>query len=103
LKELERIEADAAAGEEEREGSPFGKREEEADEVVELAKRLAMKKHLGELLVEIEHALEKYKSGTYGVCDRCGKTIEQGRLEALPQASLCLNCKSKQIRDSRGR
>lgn len=86
-----------------REGSPFGKREEEADEVAELEKKLIMQKHLSETLAEIERALEKYRAGTYGICDRCGKPIEPGRLEALPQANLCLSCKSKQLREARSR
>jgi len=83
---------------ERREGSPFGKREEEASEASELEKRLALEKKLRVKLAEIEHALEKYETGTYGLCDSCGQPIELTRLEALPQANLCLNCKTCQIR-----
>ena len=85
-----------------KEGSPFGKREEEADEASELEKRLALEKRLGESLNEIEHALQKYEAGTYGLCDDCGKTIEQARLEAIPQASLCLRCKTSRAKDVKG-
>jgi DnaK suppressor protein len=101
--ELDRLRLAATSSDERREGSPFGKREEEADEVMELDKRLAMEKYLAELLIEIEHALSKYKDGTYGICDRCGNAIEAGRLEALPQASLCLACKSRHMKELRGR
>jgi len=87
---------------ERKEGSPFGKREEGADEASELEKRLAMEKRLGESLNEIEHALQKYEAGTYGLCDDCGRAIEQARLEALPQASLCLRCKASQAKDVKG-
>jgi RNA polymerase-binding transcription factor DksA len=31
--------------------------------------------------------------GTYGVCERCGKAIAAERLEALPWAILCIDCK----------
>lgn len=86
---------------ERREGSPFGKREEEADEVSELEKNLALERRLLDSLKEIEHALEKYKAGTYGLCDSCGQPIERARLDALPQASLCLSCKARRAKDAR--
>ena len=81
-----------------KEGSPFGKREEEADEASELEKRLALEERLRESLNWVEHALQKYEAGTYGLCDSCGQPIEEGRLEAIPHASLCLSCKSKQAK-----
>ena len=87
---------------ERKEGSPFGKREEGADEASELEKRLALEERLGESLNEVEHALQKYEAGTYGLCDSCGQPIEKARLEAIPQASLCLNCKAKQAKETKG-
>ena len=95
LGELEQLEADARPGEVRREGSPFGKREEEATESFELEKRLAWEKQIKEHLVEIEHALHKFEEGTYGLCDSCGQPIAPERLEALPQANLCMDCKTK--------
>jgi len=85
-----------------REGSPFGKREEGADEASELEKRLVQEKRLVDALNDVEHAIEKYEAGTYGQCDACGQSIEQARLEAMPQASLCLSCKSTKVKDARG-
>jgi DnaK suppressor protein len=41
-------------------------------------------------LAEIEQALERLEKGTYGVCEACGKRIEDVRLEARPEARLCL-------------
>lgn len=61
-----------------------------------------MENRLGESLNEIEHALEKYEAGTYGLCDSCGREIERARLEAIPQASLCLNCKAQQAKETKG-
>lgn len=101
--ELSKLREGAEAANERREGSPFGKREEEADEVMELEKRLVMEKHLGDTLAEINHALDKFENGTYGICDNCGNPIEPARLDALPQANLCLICKSKRVKESRGR
>ena len=85
-----------------KEGSPFGKREEGADEASELEKRLALEKQLEESLSEVEHALQKYEAGTYGPCDSCGQPIEQARLEAIPQASLCMKCKAGRTKDAKG-
>jgi DnaK suppressor protein len=87
---------------ERKEGSPFGKREEGADEASELEKRLALERRLEESLKEVEHALEKYEAGTYGLCDSCGQPIEPARLEAIPQASLCMKCKAQQAKDAKG-
>ena len=95
IEELEQLQDNARPAEERREGSPFGKREEEATESFELEKRLAVERQVREKLAEVEHALEKFESGTYGSCDSCGQPIAPERLEALPQASLCVNCKAK--------
>ena len=92
--ELAQLETNKSTAEERREGSPFGKREEEATETLELEKRLALENRIRQEMAAVEHALEKIEKGTYGLCDNCGKKIDPERLEALPQASLCLNCKS---------
>ena len=99
--ELERIKASLQPESGRREGSPFGKREEEATDAFELEKSLALQKRLASTLAEVEHALEKYEAGTYGTCDFCGQPIDPDRLEALPQASLCLECKARQTRNAR--
>ena len=80
---------------ERREGSPFGKREEEATESMELEKRLALESRLNSLLVEVERALQKMDAGTYGYCDVCNLAIDPARMEALPQAILCMSCRQK--------
>ncbi len=95
LGEFEQLKANIRPSEVRREGSPFGKREEEATESFELEKRLAVEKQVRDHLAEVEHALDKFEKGTYGLCDSCGQPIATDRLEALPQASLCVNCKAK--------
>ena len=102
LEKLEELRARGQPSADRREGSPFGKREEGADEASELEKRLGLEKRLLESLNDVDHALQKYEAGTYGLCDSCGQPIEEGRLEAMPQASLCLKCKSSRVKDSRG-
>jgi DnaK suppressor protein len=43
---------------------------------------------------EIDRALAKIQAGTYGFCEQCGQPIPDARLQALPQAALCVACKS---------
>lgn len=102
LEKIEQLRALGQPSAERKEGSPFGKREEGADEASELEKRLALEKRLEEALKEVEHALQKYEAGTYGLCDSCGQPIERARLEAIPQASLCLKCKASRAKDVKG-
>jgi RNA polymerase-binding transcription factor DksA len=103
IEELEQLRASANTTEDRREGSPFGKREEEATETLELEKRLALEKRIREQLVGVEHALHKFEEGTYGSCDNCEQPIDPARLEALPQASLCMNCKAQQAKNAKGK
>ena len=37
----------------------------------------------------------------YGVCESCGEDIAMKRLEAVPQATLCLDCKAKEEKSGR--
>ncbi len=48
------------------------------------------------VLTEIDAALARIEDGTFGVCRRCGEPIAEDRLEALPWATLCIDCKRKQ-------
>jgi len=42
-------------------------------------------------LAQIDRALTRLDEGTYGSCERCGKPIGEGRLRALPWATLCID------------
>jgi DnaK suppressor protein len=44
------------------------------------------------VLEEIKAALKRIEEGTYGICTNCGKQIAEARLEALPWATLCIDC-----------
>jgi RNA polymerase-binding protein DksA len=46
-------------------------------------------------LGEIDAALKRIEDGTYGTCVNCGQPIAPERLEALPWATLCIDCKRK--------
>lgn len=49
--------------------------------------------HARRTLGEVEAALERMDAGEYGTCANCGAAIERERLEALPYATLCMDCK----------
>jgi len=40
----------------------------------------------------IDRALERIAKGTYGECVRCGSQIAPARLDARPEAALCIDC-----------
>jgi RNA polymerase-binding protein DksA len=54
----------------------------------------------GKYLFYIEEALDRVRNGTFGVCKKCGKIIPKPRLEAVPTAKMCIDCKSAQERAS---
>ena len=47
---------------------------------------------LEETLAEVERALAKLDEGGYGICEGCGKTIAEPRLEAMPHTKYCIDC-----------
>ena len=46
----------------------------------------------------IDSALTRIQQGKYGLCMKCGKKIPKDRLEAIPYALLCIDCKSAEER-----
>ncbi len=60
----------------------------------------SLSNHARGLLEQIDDAMRRIDAGTYGVCERCGERIEPERLEAIPYARLCMDCKR---RDETGR
>ncbi len=50
------------------------------------------------LLRKIDKALERIANGEYDECEECGEYISKRRLEARPEATLCIECKEKQER-----
>ena len=45
-------------------------------------------------LQEISDALTRIEEGVYGKCIVCKKAIEEKRLIAIPEAKMCITCKS---------
>ncbi len=46
-------------------------------------------------LAQIDQALARIENGKYGICDSCGNPIGDERMEAMPHATLCINCQAK--------
>lgn len=72
-----------------------GSMEEEADEVEEYETLLQIEHNLETRIKDIDLALEKIKTGEYGICENCGKEIDEERLKIMPEARFCLNCQNK--------
>ena len=65
---------------------------EDATEVFEQAKNLALRQNTELELEMVQLALDKLRTGGFGVCERCGQAVEPDRLEALPYVRYCLAC-----------
>ena len=50
----------------------------------------------GNFLYHLDRALERIDKGEYGNCVECDNEINPERLEAVPHARLCINCKSRE-------
>lgn len=46
------------------------------------------------VLREIDAALDRIDEGVFGTCEDCGEEISLPRLNALPYATLCVDCKA---------
>ncbi|MDR3325203.1 MAG: TraR/DksA family transcriptional regulator [Spirochaetaceae bacterium] len=49
----------------------------------------------------IDSAISRIKQGKYGNCIKCGQPIPKSRLEAMPSALMCIDCKSAEERKTR--
>lgn len=72
-----------------------GNKEEEAEDANEFEQLVSLEHSLELKLKDINTALEKIekgKNGKYGICENCGKKIEEKRLQAYPEAKNCIKC-----------
>jgi DnaK suppressor protein len=58
----------------------------------ERAQTLAVADQLRSQLIELDKALARIESGTYGICEVCARPIAPARLEARPTATRCVIC-----------
>jgi len=65
---------------------------EDATSAFDQATAVSLRRSYEATLEQIEQALGRMMSGTYGVCQRCGDEIDFARLKAIPYADLCMDC-----------
>ncbi|MFN8472390.1 MAG: TraR/DksA C4-type zinc finger protein [Anaerolineae bacterium] len=68
----------------------FGDQGDEATDIFEQEKNLALRDGMDRQLAKISHALARIDQGTYGLCEVCGKAIDPERLDAFPSATTCI-------------
>ncbi|NEZ04678.1 RNA polymerase-binding protein DksA [Wenzhouxiangella sp. XN201] len=84
-----------------------GDEAERASRETENSLELRTRDRYRKLLNKIDQALARVDDGSYGYCEETGEEIGLARLEARPNATLCLDAqerwelKQKQMRDSR--
>lgn len=88
--ELEREEARLAETASER--SPDPMTAEGGSMAFEYEKELSVDQNTADLLDKVERALDRMERGVYGNCESCGKPVPVARLEALPYATLDVDC-----------
>ncbi len=63
-------------------------------DLAEREKVTTLMRSLKNKLALIDYALRQAREGAYGMCEGCGKPINPARLEAVPEATLCVECKA---------
>ena len=55
-----------------------------------------LEENSGNMLAAIDAALARIDDGTFGTCVTCGRKIAVERLEAIPYATQCIDCKRRE-------
>ena len=84
---------DSTMGEYASENSTYSTHMEQGTDAMEREKTFLFASREGKFLNHLEDALVRIDKGVYGRCSECGKLIEKERLEAVPHAQQCLQCK----------
>ena len=98
LEELESLKSsimDVTTGEYVTENSTYSLHMEQGTDAMEREKTFLFASREGKFLNYLDDALKRIEKGVYGFCTDCGKLIEKERLEAVPHAQLCVQCKLK--------
>lgn len=77
---------------------------DEGTDAMEREKKFMLASQEGERLYKIDEALRRmYRNeDEYGICQDCGDRIARERLDAIPYAGLCIDCKEKEEGESGG-
>jgi RNA polymerase-binding protein DksA len=75
---------------------------DQGSDTMEREMAFSMASREGRYLHHLDEALERIESGTYGICRSCGKEISKTRLEAVPNATQCIDCKTVEEKKQKG-
>jgi RNA polymerase-binding transcription factor DksA len=89
-------EAEQLAAEREGGDTQFDEESGEGDTInIERERDLLLSASAQQIVDEIDRALERMENKTYGLCLPAGRRISLERLEALPYAETCVDCKAR--------
>ncbi len=94
IREIEEEREEVRLSETSSERSPDPNTAEGGSLAFELEKELSVAKNAEDLLAKVDEAIGRIEEGSYGNCVDCGKAIPVARLDALPYATLCVECAS---------
>jgi DnaK suppressor protein len=72
-----------------------------ASETIGLEIDHSVLQHADQELEELEEAVKRVDSGSYGNCEACGNPISEARLEAIPTARFCIEDQAKHDKNGR--
>ena len=75
---------------------------DQGTDTMEREKAFSLASREGRYLHHLNEALERIENGTYGKCRTCESEISKPRLEAVPNATQCINCKNAEEKKQRG-
>jgi DnaK suppressor protein len=61
----------------------------------ERERTMSLARNARRLIADIDAAMDRITAGTYGLCVSCGSPITSERLEAVPQAAHCVDCRRR--------
>ena len=97
LEEIERVARDEAARESTEDRSAYSLHmADRGTDAMEREKSLLFAQREGDYLELLNEAIDRIENGTFGICRVCGGQVGRARLEAVPTATQCIECKSRQ-------
>lgn len=70
-----------------------------ATDSYEREKNAGLANNINNILYEINEALYRIEKGEYGLCEVCHNKINDERLQVMPYARMCIDCKRKKEKD----
>ena len=75
---------------------------DQGTDTMEREKAFSLASREGRFLHHLNEALERIEAGTYGICRTCEGEVSKKRLEAVPNATQCIDCKNSEEKKQRG-